>query len=160
VTTRPDLVVDIQVACDRQEIPEKREIERWARLAAGAAGHSGAAELSIRIVDAEESRALNREYRGKDRPTNVLSFPGGPLEGLPPGEPQVLGDLVICAQVVAAEAACRRVGDHWAHIIVHGVLHLLGYDHEADADAVRMENLETRILTAQGVADPYGADEA
>lgn len=164
MTPGPDLVVDIDVACDGHGIPAPREIERWVRLAATSAGAEADAvvELSIRIVGAEESRALNHDYRGRDKPTNVLSFPGGPMAGLPPGEPQLLGDLVICADVVAAEAgaAGREPADHWAHIVVHGVLHLLGYDHETESDAAVMEGLETRILTAQGLADPYGADDA
>jgi len=164
VTGPPVLVVDIQVACDGHAIPAHSEIERWARLAAesGAQAAAAGAELSIRLVDAGESRALNRDYRGKDKPTNVLSFPAGPIAGLPPGEPRLLGDLVICPDVVAAEADAAGLppGDHWAHIVVHGVLHLLGYDHETASDAAVMEGLETRLLTARGLADPYGADDA
>lgn len=105
-------------------------------------------ELTIRIVAAAESRALNREYRGKDQPTNVLSFAGA-------GE--VLGDVVICAPVVVREAReqDRALRAHWAHMVVHGCLHLRGYDHEHDTDARRMEAREARILRSLGFDDPY-----
>ncbi|TJY56768.1 rRNA maturation RNase YbeY [Sinimarinibacterium sp. CAU 1509] len=105
-------------------------------------------ELTIRIVDADESRTFNREYRGKDKPTNVLSFDG---------DGEVLGDLVICAPVVAQEALeqGKPARAHWAHMVVHGCLHLQGYDHEHDADATRMEAREIRILKTLGFKDPY-----
>ena len=113
-----------------------------------------ATELSIRIVDIAEGRALNRDYRGKDYATNVLSFPAE----LPPGVSlPLIGDLAICAPVVAREAAeqGKDPRDHWAHMTVHGVLHLLGYDHIQDSEAEAMEALETRILAGLGIADPY-----
>ena len=113
-----------------------------------------ATELAIRIVGLEEGQALNRDYRGKDYPTNVLSFPAE----LPPGVAlPLIGDLAICAPVVAREAAeqGKKPTQHWAHMTVHGVLHLLGYDHLEDAEAERMESLETRILASLGIADPY-----
>ena len=113
-----------------------------------------ATELSIRIVDIAEGRALNRDYRGKDYATNVLSFPAE----LPPGVSlPLIGDLAICAPVVAREAAeqGKDPRDHWAHMTVHGVLHLLGYDHIQDNEAEAMEALETRILAGLGIADPY-----
>ena len=105
-------------------------------------------ELTIRIVDEAESQALNRDYRGKDKPTNVLSFGGD--EG-------VLGDLVICAPVVAREAIeqNKTLREHWAHMVVHGCLHLQGYDHEIEADAQKMEAREIRILKSLGFPDPY-----
>lgn len=107
-----------------------------------------ALELTIRIVDEAESRALNHRYRGKDKPTNVLSFHG---------EADVLGDLVICAPVVAREAVeqDKTARAHWAHMVVHGCLHLQGYDHEAALDAARMEARETRILKTLGFDNPY-----
>lgn len=111
-------------------------------------------EVSLRFVDDETIRELNRDYRGKDKPTNVLSFP---FEA-PPGVPTtLLGDLVICAPVVAAEAAeqGKPLTAHWAHMVVHGVLHLLGYDHIDDADAEIMEGLEVEILAGLGVPNPY-----
>jgi probable rRNA maturation factor len=112
------------------------------------------AELAIRIVDADEGRALNRDYRGKDYATNVLSFPAE----LPPGvQLPLLGDLAICAPVVQREALeqGKREKDHWAHLTVHGVLHLLGYDHLADDEAETMEALERRILAGLSIANPY-----
>jgi probable rRNA maturation factor len=116
-------------------------------------------EVSVRIVDAEEVRTLNREYRDKDRATNVLSFPAGPLAGLPDDAPILLGDIVVCASVVDSEAAeqGKDVADHWAHMLVHGTLHLLGFDHEDDTEAAAMEALETQVLTQHGLPDPYGA---
>ena len=112
------------------------------------------AELAIRIVGLDEGRALNRDYRGKDYATNVLSFPAE----LPPGIAlPLIGDLAICAPVVLREAAeqAKRPRDHWAHLTVHGVLHLLGHDHIDDGEAQAMETLETRILAGLGIADPY-----
>jgi probable rRNA maturation factor len=113
-----------------------------------------ATEVSIRIVDAEEGQALNRQYRGRDYATNVLSFEAD----LPPGvNLPLIGDLVICAPVVAREAAeqGKKANDHWAHLTIHGTLHLLGYDHIEDGEAEEMEALETRILKGLGIADPY-----
>lgn len=102
-------------------------------------------------------RSLNRDYRQKDKATNVLSFPAGAIEGLPAEAAPLLGDIVICAEVVSDEAAeqGKSTDDHWAHMLVHGTLHLLGYDHETDDDAAEMEGLEARILTVNGLRDPY-----
>ena len=104
-------------------------------------------------------RTLNRDYRGRDKVTNVLSFPAGDIDGLPAGAAQLLGDIVVCAAVVGEEAARqgKAAGDHWAHMLVHGTLHLLGFDHKSAAEAADMEGLEAHILTAQGLADPYAA---
>ncbi|MCW8881311.1 MAG: rRNA maturation RNase YbeY [Sedimenticola sp.] len=111
-------------------------------------------ELVIRIVDLEESQQLNREYRGMDKPTNVLSFP---FEAPEVVESDHIGDLVICAPVVAAEAAeqGKPLEAHWAHLVVHGVLHLLGFDHINDQQAEEMENLEVEILANLGFSNPY-----
>ena len=149
-----DLAVSYATA--RGGVPASTSFRRW--VAAALHGRSGEAELSIRIVGEDEGRALNRDYRGKDYATNVLSFPAELPEGLPRGvKLAVLGDLVICAPVVAREAAAqgKRLNDHYAHLTVHGTLHLLGWDHETDADAEAMEALERRILAGLGVADPY-----
>jgi probable rRNA maturation factor len=138
----------------RKGIPSAASFRLWTEAALRGAKRRKATELSIRIVDTDEGRTLNREYRGKDYATNVLSFP---VE-LPPGVTlPLIGDLAICAPVVAREAKeqGKVARDHWAHMTVHGVLHLLGYDHIDDDEAEAMEALETRILAKLGIADPY-----
>jgi probable rRNA maturation factor len=151
------VLVDVFQACDDDTIPGADIVRNWVVLTARAAGHSSDVDVSVRIVNAEESRALNKEYRGKDWPTNVLSFPAGRIEGLPNDVPVQLGDIVVCASVVSDEAdeQDKAVADHWAHMIVHGTLHLMGYDHQTDAEAAEMEALETRILMKSGLKDPY-----
>jgi probable rRNA maturation factor len=151
------VLVDVFQACDDNTIPAADVVKNWIVLAANAAGHSSDVEVSVRIVDAGESRALNHEYRGKDKPTNVLSFPAGRIEGLPDDVPVQLGDIVVCASVVGEEAIeqGKAITDHWAHMLVHGTLHLMGYDHETDAEAAEMEALETQILMKSGLKDPY-----
>jgi probable rRNA maturation factor len=134
--------------------PSPRELTRWASAAAGrrAAGR----ELGVRLVGAGESRTLNARYRGRDSPTNVLSFPAAPMPGVQrPAQP--LGDLVICVRVLRAEARAQRktLRAHWAHLVVHGTLHLLGYDHERSGDARRMERREVTVLRTLGFANPY-----
>jgi probable rRNA maturation factor len=153
------VLVDVQLGCDDDTIPELETVETWVARAVGASSAPAATEVSVRVVDTEEIQNLNREYRGKDQPTNVLSFPAGPVAGLPPDAPVPLGDIVVCATVIRDEAAeqGKAVGDHWAHLLIHGTLHLLGYDHEADTEAAQMEALETHILARHGLADPYGA---
>ena len=151
--------VDVQIACDDDTIPEATIVDAWVSRAVEAAGTGTDVEVSVRIVDADEIHALNHGYRDKDKATNVLSFPAGPIEGLPADAPVLLGDIVICASVVDSEAAeqGKAVGDHWAHMLVHGTLHLMSFDHETDSEAAEMEALETRILAANGLPDPYGA---
>lgn len=130
-------------------LPAASTMRAWALAVLG----PGPGDLTIRIVDEAESQALNRRYRGKDKPTNVLSFPydGEMLDVA------ILGDLVICAPVVASEATDqgKDVRAHWAHMIVHGCLHLLGYDHEIESEADAMEQLEREILGKLGFPDPY-----
>ena len=148
------LALSIGYAASRAGVPSPSSFRRWAEAALRGARRRKATELSIRIVDTAEGRSLNRDYRGKDYATNVLSFPAE----LPPGiDLPLIGDLAICAPVVAREAAeqGKNPRDHWAHMTVHGVLHLLGYDHVDDAEAEAMEALETRILAGLGIADPY-----
>ncbi len=150
----PLLTLSVGYAAPRAGVPSSASFRRWAEAALRGARRRKATELSIRIVDTAEGRALNRDYRGKDYATNVLSFPAE----LPPGVSlPLIGDLAICAPVVAREAAeqGKQPRDHWAHMTVHGVLHLLGYDHIEDAEAEAMEALETRILAGLGIADPY-----
>jgi probable rRNA maturation factor len=145
------LELDIQRESQSPSIPEDSDFVRWAEAALA---DRDDCELTLRIVDRPESRALNAAYRGKDAPTNVLSFPAEvPAEiGLP-----LLGDVIICAPLVAAEAAEQGKPEvhHWAHLTIHGVLHLLGYDHEGEEDAQRMEALEIRLLHSLGMPDPY-----
>jgi probable rRNA maturation factor len=132
--------------------PDDDAFRRW--VGAALAGRRETAELTVRIVDEAEGRALNARWRGRDYATNVLSFPAE----LPPGVAlPLLGDLVVCAPVVAREAAeqGKAEADHWAHLVVHGTLHLLGFDHESESDAVVMEGLERELLAGLGIGDPY-----
>ena len=151
--------VDVQRATDDDSTPDDAFVVAWVTRAIEAASASGDSEVSVRIVDADEIRAMNRDYRHKDRPTNVLSFPAGDVAGLPDDEPAPLGDIVVCASVVRDESADqgKTNPDHWAHMLVHGALHLLGHDHESEAEAEAMESLEVRILEAHGIGDPYKA---
>jgi len=148
------LALQVQRASESKKVPTKASLARYAE-AAIASRHSGAG-LVIRIVDEPESRALNRQFRGIDEPTNVLSFP---FEAPPRVRSKHIGDLVVCAPVVEREAAeqGKPLEAHWAHMVVHGVLHLLGYDHQTDADAETMEGLEIAILGRLGFPNPYEA---
>ena len=130
--------------------PGPGTLRGWARLAAGARD----GELGIRVVGSAESRALNLQYRGKPAPANVLSFPM-PAAGT---KHAMIGDIVVCAPVVAREAReqGKTLRAHWAHMVIHGTLHLLGFDHERPADARRMEGRERQLLARLGFADPYG----
>jgi probable rRNA maturation factor len=149
--------IDIQTVSDAPGIPDDSEIRQWICSALVGAGHRGACEVSVRIVDRGEMQALNQEFRGKDAPTNVLSFPVADGATLPADVLPSLGDLVICAPVLHDEALAQRkeLSAHWAHILVHGTLHLLGFDHLDNAEAQAMESLERRILATEGVPDPY-----
>ena len=137
----------------RAWVPSRRELTRWAGAALGRRG--GGRELAVAVVGATESRRLNARYRGRDRATNVLSFPAAAQAAGAGARP--LGDLVICPRVLRAEAVaqCKPLRAHWAHLVVHGTLHLLGYDHERDADARRMERREIAVLRGLGFANPY-----
>lgn len=153
--TRGPVILDVAVsyALPRAGIPAAPSFRAW--VAAALHGRIREADLAIRLVDEAEGRALNRHYRGKDYPTNVLSFPAELPEGV---KLPLLGDLVICAPVVAREAAeqAKALRAHYAHLTVHGVLHLLGWDHEDDIEAEAMEQLEREILAGLGIDDPYG----
>jgi len=144
--------IDVQYALATAGLPTAEQIRDWAAMALQE--RSADAELTVRIVDAAEITALNRQFRGKDGATNVLSFPH---EVLPDIAPTLLGDVVICAPVVASEAVAqgKSLTAHWAHMVIHGVLHLLGHDHHLDAGAREMEVLETGLLAALGFPDPY-----
>jgi len=149
-----ELELAFQHVC-KAPAPDAVQVRAWLVPVLEGCGRGG--ELTVRIVDEPESQQLNRDYRGRDKPTNVLSFPFEVPPGLPAEAAEILGDLVICAPVVAREAheQGKPEADHWAHMVVHGALHLLGYDHEQPAEAERMEAEERRILAALGVPDPY-----
>lgn len=149
--------VDVQVASDAAGIPASEDIRDWVERAVQAVNPGRDADVSVRIVDEQEMQALNRNYRDQDKPTNVLAFPAGDAGFVPPGEVPLLGDIVVCAGVVAREAdeQGKPPGHHWSHMLVHGTLHLLGYDHVGDEQAAAMEALERRILDEFGIADPY-----
>ena len=146
------LIVDIQMASASEEAPDPQSIERWIGAAIGDQRES--TELSVRIVDAEEGQALNEQFRGSTGATNVLSFP---FENESPEPLPLIGDIVICAPVVLKEASeqNKTLNAHWAHMIIHGVLHLLGYDHQNENDANLMESLETEIMQGLGFPPPY-----
>ena len=148
------LDVAVNYAAPRAGVPAAVSFRKW--VAAALKGRIRQADLAIRIVDEREGQALNRHYRGKDYANNVLSFPAELPEGV---KLPLLGDLVICAPVVAREAAeqGKPVAAHYAHLTVHGALHLLGWDHGDDVEAEAMEQLERGILAGLGLPDPYAA---
>ena len=144
--------VDVQIASDEDDLPDPAQLRAWARAAVD--GLREESELTIRIVDEEEGARLNICYRNKAGATNVLSFPFAPPEGV---DMPLLGDIVICAPVVRREAneQSKSADSHWAHMVVHGSLHLLGFDHEQAHEALEMETLERRILADLGFDNPY-----
>ncbi len=149
--------LDLQLAVeDENGLPSFEDVQRW--LSNTVEKFQTQAEVTVRIVDEEESHQLNHEYRGKDKPTNVLSFPFEAPQGI---EIDLLGDLIICRQVVEREAKeqGKPLMAHWAHMVVHGSLHLLGYDHIEDDEAEEMESLETEIMQSMGFEDPYIAEK-
>lgn len=149
------ITLDLQIASEAADLPAESDIQVW--LDAALASYQRDFELTIRIVDNSESQSLNHQYRGKDKPTNVLSFPFEVPEGI---ELDLLGDLVICAPVVKAEASEQEkpIIAHWAHMVVHGCLHLLGFDHITEEEALEMETLEIDILAKLGFNNPYTID--
>jgi len=158
--TRGPVRLDVSVgyAVPRAGLPSAISFRRW--VAAALEGRIREADLAIRIVDSKEGRALNRHYRGRDYATNVLSFPAEMADGvkMPKGvKMPLLGDLVLCAPVIAREAREQKkpLVAHYAHLTVHGALHLLGWNHEDEREAECMEQLEREILSALGIADPY-----
>jgi len=148
-----DLVIQNQQ--NEFQIPDVKKMQLWID---GALMTDENVQVTLRIVDSNESQGLNKEFRGKDKPTNVLSFPIElPEEFIETLEMNMLGDLVVCAEVVEKETQeqGKTSDSHWAHMLVHGMLHLQGYDHIDDADAKKMEQLELKILTQLGFDDPY-----
>ena len=157
------LVLTVQIACDKKDIPTRRQLIQW--VGAALTCHSEqeteieplTQEITLRVVDKEESGFLNTKFRRKSYPTNVLSFPAGATVG----ENNYLGDLVVCAPLVYEEAIAQQkpLVAHWAHLVIHGVLHLLGYDHEQPDEAVIMEALEVTVLASLGYDNPYQSDQ-
>jgi probable rRNA maturation factor len=146
------IILDIQSASSSEDAPDEESIKRWVSAAVGS--KEGDTELSVRIVDEPEGKKLNETYRGATGPTNVLSFP---FDEKTPEPLPLIGDIVVCAPVVTREAQQQNkdLTAHWAHMIIHGVLHLLGYDHQNDSEAAIMETLETEIMQKLGFAPPY-----
>lgn len=144
--------VELQNASDAASIPCQQDFLNWVTIASS--NKKPNAEVSIRIVDKIESQLLNKQYRGLDKPTNVLSFPAEFPEGV---DIPFLGDLVICAPIVEAEARAQNksIAAHWAHMVIHGTLHLLGYDHIEDDEAETMEALEIALLAKLDISSPY-----
>ncbi|WP_153162464.1 rRNA maturation RNase YbeY [Zoogloea sp. 1C4] len=150
------LDLSVQYACNREGVPSRIDFRRWLRAA-----EPGAARITVRIVDEDEGRELNRDYRGKDYATNVLTFAYDEGEDMPlPEGLPLMGDLVLCRQVVECEAAeqGKALDAHYAHLSVHGMLHLQGFDHIEDAEAEEMEAREREILAGLGYPDPYAGE--
>lgn len=154
MSTRAPLVVECSFDT-RDSVPSPLQLRRWATAALG--GRGAGREMALSTVGSMRMRSLNRRYRGKDKPTNVLSFPALPHAMAPGTGPRPLGDVVICPAVLRREAREQGKAEraHWAHLVVHGALHLAGYDHEVDADARRMERREIAVLRTLGFGNPY-----
>jgi probable rRNA maturation factor len=150
---RAALILECSVPA-RERAPSRRRMTTWVHAAVGARG--AGCEMALQVVSSARMRVLNRQYRGQDKPTNVLSFPASAAPGV---SPRPLGDVVICPAVLRREAReqGKREEAHWAHLIVHGALHLLGYDHERDDEAERMERREIAVLRRLGFDNPYRA---
>lgn len=149
------LQVVVQVAEDVSGVPEEADWSGWVRKAVQAGAHDAAGVVTIRIVNSQESAALNENWRSKSGPTNVLAFPA-PADDLPANEAEI-GDLVVCLPVAMAEAAeqGKSLIAHLAHLVMHGTLHLLGFDHQHDAEAEQMESVEIELMQELGFEDPY-----
>lgn len=146
------ITVDLQIACTNSDLPREDQFQKWVN-ASLLPDHDNL-ELTIRVVECEESENLNNQYRNKNKPTNVLSFPFEVPKGI---NLNLLGDIVICADIVSQETLVQNktLLEHWAHMTIHGCMHLLGYDHVNDSDAEHMEALEIDILAKLGFNNPY-----
>lgn len=159
------ITTDLQCVAEERELPNGVDVQYWVATTLERAGVPGPGVVTIRIVDSEESQALNKSFRDGNGSTNVLSFPAGedhlPAESNP-NEPPELGDLVICLPLVYSEAEQQQILPlaHLSHLVVHGTLHLVNYTHDALADAEKMESLESEIMGMLGFSDPYSADHA
>ncbi len=153
-----NISVDLQIACQVDSTPQEAEVHAWLQqaLQAGNPNATKNCDVSVRIVDEDESRQLNKQYRQQNKATNVLAFPAA-LVGVPKDEAELLGDLVICGPLVEQEAEeqGKSPASHWGHLLIHGMLHLLGYDHETASQAAEMETMERKILADRGFEDPY-----
>ena len=148
----PECCITVQQVCgDEDPLPSQSQLQQWCQLAL----EDTLADVNIRLVDVMESQQLNHTYRKKNKPTNVLSFPFEPPEGI---DDPLLGDIVICPAVVAKEAQAqhKKLNHHWAHMVIHGVLHLRGFDHIHDNDAIVMEQKEIHLLAQISIPNPYG----
>jgi len=156
LNTAVEIDYQVESTCSQAAyMPDEQQVNSWLRCVLESVGYEKPAQLSVCIVGRQEITALNSQYRKKNKATNVLSFPYEPLPGV---DIPLLGDVVICAEVVNDEAReqGKNTEQHWAHMIVHGALHLLGYDHINDKDAQHMEAMEIRILSQLGFSNPYG----
>lgn len=149
-----DIVIDRQAAVSEPLLPTLEQLTQWVSCVFSHHPDDNRQELTIRFVDELESQTLNHDYRGKDKPTNVLSFP---FENPPGVSLPLLGDLVICHAVVLGEAVEQQkpLAHHYAHMVIHGTLHLMGYDHIEEQEAEEMEQLERELLATLGIPDPY-----
>ncbi|MFQ3210260.1 MAG: putative rRNA maturation factor [Colwellia sp.] len=149
-------IIDLQIACSPTELPTEEQFQLWVDSALAEVSNSLEEdfELTIRLVNSEESQQLNNQYRRKDKPTNVLSFPFEVPDGI---ELNLLGDLIICIEVMKQEAQEQHkvLFEHWAHLVIHGCLHLVGFDHISDSEALEMESIEITILKQLGIKNPY-----
>ena len=156
--TKSLLTLSLQKATEQKSLPTNKDFREWILQALAVANYAKPCEVAIRLVDEEESHALNLQYRGKDKPTNVLSFPSDlPDEVLTSLKREPLGDIIICVPVVLTEATeqHKTATAHWAHLTIHGILHLLGFDHIDDEEAEEMEALEIDALQELGINNPY-----
>jgi probable rRNA maturation factor len=156
--TKSLFTLSLQKATEQKSLPTNKDFREWILQALAVANYAKPCEVAIRLVDEEESHALNLQYRGKDKPTNVLSFPSDlPDEVLTSLKREPLGDIIICVPVVLAEATeqHKTAIAHWAHLTIHGILHLLGFDHIDDEEAEEMEALEIDALQELGINNPY-----
>ena len=155
--SKPELNLDLQIASDNRghQLPTLQQFEVWIAEVLASVGWENNTEVTVRVVDLDEMITLNETYRKKQGPTNVLSFPFSPIEGV---ELPLLGDIVICAAVIVQESEqqAKSAMDHWAHMVVHGMLHLLGFDHLSNKQANEMEQLEISILGRFKILNPYG----